>query len=92
MIEKSQLESCRALAAKPAHDSIDASKALVALPVLLAEVDRLRRIVDVAHWFVYDVKIERAARAHDRHFAQSISSQKALATFEQLVEIFEAGL
>ena len=31
MIDKAQLESYRALAAKPAYDSVDASKALVAL-------------------------------------------------------------
>jgi hypothetical protein len=45
MIDKAQLDSYRALAAKPAHDSVDAAKALVALPVLLAEVDRLRQLV-----------------------------------------------
>lgn len=45
MISKEQLETYRALAAKRGHDGIDASKALLALPVLLAEVDELNETV-----------------------------------------------
>lgn len=87
MISREQLETYRALAAKRGHDGIDASKALLALPVLLAEVDRLQRISEVARWFVYDVKRERLLR---NDLIQSISSQKALTTFEQLTEALEA--
>lgn len=87
MIDKAQLETYRALAVKHGHDSVDASKALLALPVLLAEIDRLQRISEVARWFVYDVKRERLLR---NDLICSISSQKALATFEQLTEALEA--
>lgn len=45
MITTEQLEAYRALANKKGHDGLDASKALLALPVLLAEVDRLWRSV-----------------------------------------------
>lgn len=45
MISKEQLETYRALAAKRGHDGVDASKALLALPVLLAEVDELNETV-----------------------------------------------
>lgn len=42
MISREQLETYRALAAKRGHDGLDASKALLALPVLLAEVELFR--------------------------------------------------
>ena len=45
MIDKEQLETFRALAAKRGHDGIDASKALLALPMLLAEVDEKHQLI-----------------------------------------------
>lgn len=44
MISK-ELETYRALAAKRGHDGLDASKALLALPVLLAEMNELRALL-----------------------------------------------
>ena len=45
MIDKEQLETYRALAAKSTSTLGDVSSALDALPVLLAEVDELRTMI-----------------------------------------------
>jgi len=79
MISREQLESYRALAAKRGHDSVDASKALLALPVLLAEIDEKQQLIAELIGFAEDYLLGQ----HDWQY-ENVEARKACAQAEAL--------